>query len=82
MIVKKKKMRRKKKMPKWVAPTIRWSLVSTSLLLFGVLVNYASKWTQLSGGFDLTATEIRGNDILGQDEIIALAKVPLSLIHI
>ena len=65
-------------MPKWVAPTIRWSLVSTSLLLFGVLVNYASKWSQLSGDFDLTATEIRGNDILGQDEIIDLAKVPFA----
>ena len=78
MIVKKKTMRRKKKMPKWVAPTIRWSLISTSFLLFGVLVNYASKWSQLSGDFDLTATEIRGNDILGQDEIIALAKVPFA----
>ena len=65
-------------MPKWVVPTIRWSLISTSLFLFGVLVNYSSKWSQLSGDFDLTATEIRGNDILGQDEIIALAKVPFA----
>ena len=78
MMPKRKKVRRKKKMPKWVTPVISWSLISASLLFFGVLVNYAIDWSLLSGDFDLTATEIRGNNILAPDEIIALAKIPFA----
>lgn len=76
MIQKKKKPWQKT--PKWLMPAAFYSTAILCCLLLGFLINYAFNWSERLENFNLTTTNVRGNNILGHDEVKALANLPLA----
>ncbi|MBH31862.1 MAG: hypothetical protein CMG71_07760 [Candidatus Marinimicrobia bacterium] len=76
--MKRGKKKAKKKLPKWINPAVLWSGTAVSLLCLAGVTNYSIAWSEASESFNLTSTDVRGNSILGRDELTALAKVPFA----
>jgi cell division protein FtsQ len=68
----------KKKIPKWIQPAAQWIATAVSVLCLAGVTDYSIAWSEASGSFNLTSTDVRGNSILGRDEVTALAKVPFA----
>ncbi|MBF88211.1 MAG: hypothetical protein CMG75_00870 [Candidatus Marinimicrobia bacterium] len=51
-------------------------VLSTTIFIF--ITNYAFKWSETAGFFNLKESEVRGNKILGQDEVRTLSEIPFA----